>query len=218
MANVEASRKNDGGAPFGVRRVVALFSVLLPTIALVLGFVPTTAFAAGSVALSIEPVIPGKGKPFQLRAVGTADNPTPGEDISYVKAYFAAGLGPCASTADLEDNNPNGKEIIFKSFVRDGPFNFTGVYSGGGEPFSVEPSGAAAGHYRACGYVQDQTIGFATRATTRLEFTVGGTCATATAREAAAKRKLKQAKTRRKNVKKAKKALRLAAADRTALC
>ena len=209
--------------------------VLVALSALVaLAMAPTSA-SADTLSLGLEPAIPGKGKPFELIATGTA---TAGDNPSLV-VYFAPGSSACATTAALESENPNnssGTNAELFVNLEPGPFEERTTFAGDGYFDNAFRSGVTVGHYRACGYIYDggSQFGSTPRVAARLEFTVGGTCDTATAKviqaenalekakkklkaakESGDKQKIKKAK---KAVKKAKKKLRIAKEDQTALC
>ena len=173
---------------------------------------PGSAWAANTLSLSMEPAIPGKGKPFQLIATGNAD---PAETYdAHLQLFFAPGSSGCASTAALEDANPANHPSSPATDVDpvEGPFDERYVL--GADPFketSNEHShtlrnGMRAGHYRVCGYLSNNTSGNnLPLAAARLPFTVGGTCESATAKHARAQSDRKAAK---RTVRKAKRAWR----------
>jgi hypothetical protein len=202
---------------------VAAFSCVLMAM-------PAMALSATSLALSVEPAIPGKNKSFQVRATGVADSPT--EDIA-MSVVLNPGLQPCSSTGSLEaakveEDTTDTAGYWFTSFL------------GGNTPENVPFDefrvfdGRPVGHYRLCGYLEEQKESGRLLASARLEFSIGGTCASSTAKVAKADAKLKSAKTKlasaqasgvkarinaaRGQVKKARAKLKVAKEDRKALC
>lgn len=166
--------------------------------------IPSAASAANTLNLSLEPAIPGKGKPFQVIAAGTND-PSDQFDNRAVYVHFTQGLAPCASTEAFEDARPNSDRRVIARALDPGPFDERGMVSLSLQSYGFK-SGVAAGHYRACGYLSRDTESLPV-ASARMEFTVGGTCATATNRETKAQAAVKAAK---KAMKKAKKAVKKA--------
>lgn len=170
---------------------------------------PAAAPAASTLSLSVKPAVPPKGKPFTLTAAGVRDSPGWGQDLA---VYLAPGSSPCAATDDLERAKPINSvfPIVEQRFEPSGPepFEVTGTYKWALEdPFGFK-SGVVAGRYRACGYLSVSGGGEPPIApVARLEFTVGGTCASAAAKQAKAQRSLRTAN---KSVKKAKSALKKA--------
>ncbi len=216
---------------------VAAIVVMIATVVVV---IPASAQAATSLSLSLEPTAPQTGKPFDLIATGFQDLPAEQQDglSDYGSGVWAIapGQSSCASNANLETAKP---DVIYHNslFIYQGPFERRLTIDGfENRPYN-EGSGLATGKYHACGYLyQDvnDTSSTAPVARARLDFTVGGTCETATAAEQKAatqqkkaKKKAKKAKKSgnkkkakkaKKKLKKKKKALKSAAADREALC
>lgn len=232
--------------------------IVSATVATVLAAVPVVASAQNSLALNIDPAIPAKGKPFQLIATGTSQTPFP-DSGALNDLYFGFGPGsfPCASTAGLEYaqvESENADRVVLTlsngASIGDGPFDVRETYSGGATsesgriiPKFAQANGLAVGHYRACGYInfRHQNVNQAPVATARLEFTVGGTCASAIAKQKRAKKALTRAKKRlavahkqlartkkaavkkrarraRAKVRRARAKVRFARGDREALC
>lgn len=217
------------GHLLGRRQGTGLAALTVGVAVAALGPLSGTA-AANSIDLSIEPGAPQKGKPFQLGARGTA------VDGYYVSFGFAEGGSACASTSELEwakrDSYKLEEQWSFSSSPEQ--FDYRRVYPRitSDMPFDYK-NGVAAGHYRACGYLTDAAED-APLATDRLEFTVGGTCSSATAKVGKAKSAVDRAKDKRKaakqsdnskklkkakkKLKKSKERLRSARQDRRALC
>lgn len=195
----------------------------------VLAAIPAVASGAATLTLSMEPTVPSKGKPFQIIAQGTAESPS---GQSRLAVYFAPGSGPCASTQPLEQASNSNRELITDGYIENGArIDRRGTFRGESFVDYAVKSGLVTGRYRACGYLSDEANHDATLVLARLDFTVGGTCASATARANKAKRALKNAKaqlkkantsarkkTARKKIKQANKKLKTARKDRKALC
>lgn len=166
-----------------------------------------TASAANTLALSIEPQIPGEEKPFQVIAEGTASTVVIDEQESWVS--LGVGLGPqdapCSSTAALEDSLVENERGIWGWWTS----SVLGGYSADNTPFSEREvfSGRPVGKYRLCGYIHEYAFWTHTYASYRLDFTVGGTCETATTRALVVTKSLRAAT---KKLKKAKRNLRAA--------
>jgi hypothetical protein len=208
-------------------------TALATTVGLLVLF-PAGASAANTLRLSTEPAIPKKGQPFSFIAQGNLDHET-----AALTRGFAPGDASCPSTAELATA---GQGVYYydaaSTRLRRGPFDKRRVFSGSGGqlPDSAYLNrGLAVGRYYACGYVHFE--GEEDRlpiVAARMEFTVGGTCASSTDAVTRARSKLNRARASlrkarrsgnarairraRTRVSKAKRALKRAQADRKALC
>jgi hypothetical protein len=194
------------------------------------------ASAADTLTVDIDPRVPGKGKPFAVHASGTRD--LNGNTESLI-VYFAPGLGSCADRVMEEEAKPDPVPFINAPLGDPGTDDepFDRHVSIPGQVDSDYPgafrSGLRAGHYHLCGYLYHQPAN-PPATTARLEFSVGGTCDTATSAVVVARAALKKARKRlekakdsgdenrikkaKKAVKKAKKKLKAAEEDAAALC
>lgn len=213
------------------------FSVLaiaaVATIASVLAVTPAVTSAASTMSLGVEPAIPSEGKPFQVIAQGTRESPSGG---SQAATYLNVAAEPCGSTEAFEGAKDEGREIASFSFEPNGPYDLRGIFQGSVfAPYAVD-SGLITGKYRICGYISDKTSagGAPPLAAARLDFTVGGTCASATAKVPKVEGQLKKAKAKlskagetnvkvrikktQRKVKLTRAKLKVAKEDRKALC
>lgn len=208
----------------------------------VLAVVPAGASAASTMSLSVEPAVPAEGKSFQVIAQGTRESPS---GRSRGGTFLNVATEPCGSTDTFEKAKDEGREVGAFSLEPNGPYDFRGVFGGAVlASYSVD-SGLITGKYRICGYVTDDksasSISVPPLVAARLDFTVGGTCPSATAkvtrvegRLKGAKKKLSRAKKKlskskkagarvkakkaQKKVRQIKRKLKSAKEDRTVLC
>lgn len=218
-----------------MRLVRVLVAVAIAACALALA--PSLASAAPSLSISVEPGIPAKGKPFNIILRGKAES---AGGASWLKWSLSAGRAACGSTAALESAGDDDSSYT-KHIDGNLAFDERLAYAGGSGLSSDLKNGLKVGKYHLCGYLEDTMNEGTTLLASRLDFTVGGTCASSTARVSKyakavtrANKALKRAKRAYKRnpsarnatrlrkakakVRKAKRSLKSARSDRKALC
>ncbi|HCB03028.1 MAG TPA: hypothetical protein PLZ93_02020 [Nocardioides sp.] len=139
-----------------------------------------------TINLEIEPTVPAERQAFQVRASGIA---TASQSANI---FLAITMAPadvaCYSTSDLEQARAESG-----TYAYDPRWEFWGAaFVAGNGPdheaylVSKVTSNRPTGRYRLCGYLRGQGEGPDPYVATRLDFTVGGTCADATSTFAAA--------------------------------
>ncbi|MDF1602536.1 hypothetical protein [Nocardioides sp. YIM 152315] len=183
----------------GSTRVRTLVAGLAASALVLTGGGGAAAAPGDSIALGVAPQVPGRDDSFQVRATGTA---TDGSGSIYVSVLLAPGAPACPPTADLA-------EATFYDQEGDDRWGFW-LENWIDETYDVAEvfAGRPTGRYRLCGYLHDTFRD--PMATTVVDFTIGGTCASAAAQVTA---KEKSVAKKLKTLKRAKRALRSAKAS-----